>query len=130
MNPKSHGFLVHAEEDLLGAEKLRSVPRLAVYHLQQAAEKAMKAVLIADAIGFQAITHDLSYLSDLLPLDHPLKSKMTAVSMLTSFATAFRYPTPGGKPQASPEFKFVDGQMMRVANLLLLTRRYLEGETP
>ena len=61
------------------------------FHAQQAAEKALKAVLIAQAIPFPR-THNITILIDLLPQDISLPSEMEAAALLTDYAVLTRYP--------------------------------------
>jgi HEPN domain-containing protein len=61
------------------------------FHAQQAAEKALKAVLIAHAIPFPR-THNLATLLDLLPQDLLLPSEVEAAAILTDYAVLTRYP--------------------------------------
>ena len=61
------------------------------FHAQQAAEKALKAVLVAHAIPFPR-THNLTTLLDLLPPDLLLPSEVEAATSLTDYAVLTRYP--------------------------------------
>ena len=75
------------------------LPNQASYHAQQAAEKALKALLILRGIYFPK-THDLAALAALLPeQDHPVVADLDLVS-LTAWVVAGRYPTDLG--DASP----------------------------
>ena len=88
-------WLRYAEEDLITAETLlvqAHVPsRQACWHAQQAAEKALKAVLIFLQIDFRR-THDLNVLRDLLPDSWQLKTAPPNVGDLNRWAVAARYP--------------------------------------
>jgi HEPN domain-containing protein len=63
-------WLRYAEEDLAAAQRMVEgrgwAPRIACFHAQQAAEKALKAVLVAEGIPLQH-THNLELLRDLVP---------------------------------------------------------------
>ncbi len=61
------------------------------FHAQQAAEKAIKAVLIQKQINFK-YTHDLSLLVGLLQSIVELPEFIKDASTLTSYAVASRYP--------------------------------------
>jgi len=63
----------------------------AAYHCQRAAEKLVKACLVAVDIDFPR-THDIAALVGLLPQAHPLRDRLTRMGELTPFATAYRYP--------------------------------------
>jgi hypothetical protein len=66
----------------------------AAYHLQQAAEKAVKALLIHLGIAYPrggAKGHDIKLSALLIPSGHRLHSDANALVSLTPWATAFRY---------------------------------------
>ena len=89
-------WLHKSRHDLGSAEVLISadIPYLdtAVYHCQQAAEKALKAWLTSGDILFEK-THDLTALLDLCTSVKPRFERWRdAVEELTPYATAFRYP--------------------------------------
>jgi HEPN domain-containing protein len=65
----------------------------ATYHCQQAAEKALKALLTADETNFPK-THDLTVLLALAATKHAdLAALADAAIVLTPYATLFRYPS-------------------------------------
>lgn len=89
-------WLIKADHDLRSAERLLSgTPPLldtAVYHCQQAAEKALKAYLTLKDSPFQKI-HVLSILIEqCLEFDHSFERIRDVADILTPYATAFRYP--------------------------------------
>ena len=61
------------------------------FHAQQAAEKALKAVLIAHAAAVPR-THDLAYLLDLLPKSIVVFPALLELPVLTKYAVQHRYP--------------------------------------
>jgi len=64
----------------------------AAYHCQQAAEKALKGLLIAAGTGFRKV-HDLDELADVAcPLYPTLTPDIDQCRPLTSWATEYRYP--------------------------------------
>jgi HEPN domain-containing protein len=95
-------WLTTAEEDLHGAaavlERDDVVPRLACFLAQQAAEKALKARLIANGIAFPRI-HDLLALRALLPSDMPAGLDDADLAELSAWAVEARYP--GDLPEAT-----------------------------
>ena len=106
-------WLVKSQHDLMSAERLAEgeAPLLdtAVYHCQQAAEKALKGFLVYHDWRFQK-THDLSLLlveagrftQDFVPLD-------SAAGPLTRGGIVFRYPEAQMEPtQAEYEQAFQD----------------------
>ncbi len=98
-------WLVNAEHDLRAAELLAAatspLPDVAVYHCQQAAEKALKAFLFHRDIPFRK-THDLAELGDeRVRLDASLAEVVDRAVDLTPFAWQFRYPAADrGEPSA------------------------------
>jgi HEPN domain-containing protein len=95
------GWLVKAANDLRGAQlDLAAHPPLledALFHCQQAVEKAFKAFLTFHQLPFRK-THNLEELGvTCLQVDRTLKSLVDEVVPLTEYAWAFRYP---GNPPA------------------------------
>lgn len=97
-------WLRYAQEDLLAAERLAedadTVPRHPAWMAQQAAEKALKAVLICLQIEFP-FTHHLPTLRDLIPSGWKVKHVDAALERLSEYAVASRYP--GDLPDISPD---------------------------
>ena len=91
-------WLRHAEEDLITAETYlndpRIPPRQSCWCAQQAAEKALKAVLIFLQIDFPR-THDLNILRDLVPERWQLKIALPNLGFLNRWAIQARYPEDG-----------------------------------
>ena len=91
-------WLRHAEEDLITAEtllaQLHVPPRQSCWFAQQAAEKALKAVLIFLQIDFPR-THDLNILRDLVPERWHLKNALPNLGDLNRWAVQARYPEDG-----------------------------------
>ena len=88
-------WLRYAEEDLVTAETFlghpRVPPRQCCWHAQQAAEKALKAVLISLQINFPR-TNDLDTLRDLVPESWHLKTAHPDLLPLTRWVVEARYP--------------------------------------
>lgn len=88
-------WLSYAEDDLQVADRLLAEPELAprytCWHSQQAAEKALKALLLLETGGYKQ-THDLHDLADLLP--EPLAERIPrpGLSLLTQLYIESRYP--------------------------------------
>ena len=90
-------WLTKAHRDLGSSKALmdQTPPYLdtAIYHCQQAAEKALKAFLTFHNILFDK-THNLSSLLDLCEqVDSDFQNYYEAAATLTPYATAFRYPS-------------------------------------
>ncbi|MCI0691565.1 HEPN domain-containing protein [candidate division KSB1 bacterium] len=89
-------WLTKAQHDLGSAQLLASSanPYLdtAIYHCQQAAEKAFKAFLVHHDVDFEK-KHNLSILVDLCKQIEPgFQAFQDAATILTPYATAYRYP--------------------------------------
>ncbi len=118
-------WLFKAQHDLLSAERLAEGedPLLdtAVYHCQQAAEKALKGFLVYHDCRFQK-THDLALLlvevnhftQDFVPLD-------SAAGPLTRGGIVFRYPEAQMEPtQAEYEQAYQDASAFFSVALALI----------
>ncbi len=88
-------WLRYAGEDLITAETLLPLshipPRQVCWHAQQAAEKALKAVLIFLQIDFPR-THDLNVLRNLAPNNWHFKTAHPNLAKLTDWVSDARYP--------------------------------------
>ena len=97
-----HTWLRYAEEDLQTAERMVEgrgwAPRIACFHAQQAAEKALKAVLVVERIPLQ-FTHNLELLRDLVPEGRETRRVDVDLATLSRWAVVPRYP--GEKPDAT-----------------------------
>jgi HEPN domain-containing protein len=92
-----------AQEDLDTARvALAPSPRNAAFHVQQAAEKLVKAVLVRSGIH-PPRTHDILLLAELLEEAHPWRAPLVALDALTPAAVAYRYPSPTGELPDAPE---------------------------
>ncbi len=89
-------WLIKSRRDLGSACRLMGgeEPYLdtAVYHCQQAAEKALKAYLTYRDIVFEKTHNLVALLSLCLPLEPRLEQWRGAAEILTPYATEFRYP--------------------------------------
>lgn len=96
-------YLDDVELDLDAAKRLIADPpnRLAAFHLQQAAEKLVKAVRLNRGLRVTA-EHSIEVLVDELPRDDAWHAKLTVLEPLSVFATSYRYPSPMGKRKGGP----------------------------
>lgn len=106
-------YLDDAETDLQAARALIAADnRLAVYHLQQAAEKLIRGVRLHRGL-VNTKDHELAILVDgqlgeptrlPLPLSEgdPWRERMLPLDWLSRYATAFRYPSPSGRVNPGP----------------------------
>ncbi|MEM0963162.1 MAG: HEPN domain-containing protein [Bacteroidota bacterium] len=89
------GWLRYAAEDLAAARAMLDVSSVVARHpawlAQQAAEKAIKALLVAAGRPFPK-THDLDRLARLLPDPSAVLTLDADLSALTEYAVGSRYP--------------------------------------
>ena len=92
-----------ANDDLDDARDLqRRGKRNAAYHIEQAAEKTLKAVLVSEGIP-SGTGHQLEVLASQIPDENPFKPRLLDIDELTAFATTYRYVTGGGRIPAPPD---------------------------
>jgi HEPN domain-containing protein len=73
-------FVALAREDLAVARKVvDEFPRDAAFHIEQDAEKLLKAVLTTEGIKFGVRHHQIGRLAELLPPDHMWRADMMAL---------------------------------------------------
>jgi HEPN domain-containing protein len=112
-------FIALAKEDLAVARRLLTIhPRHSAFALEQAAEKLLKAVLTTEGISFSAGHHQLGRLADLLPAEHLWRADLMAFDSYTSFATATRYPRPGGGMTEDPPRELLEAGLKEVSSLV------------
>src|SRR5438128_2633281 len=89
-------WMVKAGNDLLTARQVSSLPDgpldTAIYHCQQAAEKAVKGFLALRDHPLER-SHDIERLVEIAQRhEHGFKEYEEAAVILTPYATAYRYP--------------------------------------
>ncbi len=94
--PEAKAWMIKAWRDLETARRAATGEPpfydVAVYHCQQAAEKAVKAYLVHQGKAGEK-THDIEVLIDLAgEVDPHFSSLADAADALTPYATRFRYP--------------------------------------
>lgn len=115
MNPLVAGYFQVLREDLAAARQLAgTVPRASAFHLQQAAEKLVKAILTAEGIHTSA-EHEIGLLVAKLPQDHPWRADLVELDYLSRFATAYRYPGSTGRVAPPPERQLLDRYAVLIA---------------
>jgi HEPN domain-containing protein len=119
MKEAAESFIAPAREDLAVARKLiADHPRHSAFCIEQAAEKLLKAVLTAEGIVFAAGHHQLGRLAEMLPADHIWRADLMAFDRYTSYATATRYPRPGGGMPRVPSRETLEGGLREVTSLV------------
>lgn len=93
---EAQDWLTRSERDLLAAGQVLVGPPVladvAVYHTQQAPEKALKAFLAACDVPVPR-THELEQiLAQCEAIDPAFRSLLAAAQVLSPYATRFRYP--------------------------------------
>lgn len=118
MSDKAESFIELARKDLALAKRIRnSDPGNAVFHLQQAAEKLAKAVLTVEGILF-GVGHQIGALAAALPSENVFRPDLASFDRFSSYATATRYPLPGGGMPRLPTKQFLDDGIQEVASLV------------
>lgn len=99
VNKEARRWVAYADSDLKAARQLCNAGfyNQTCFLAQQAAEKALKAGLIAAQIDFPFV-HNLDLLKQLLPEDWQTRQDVLDLSQLTSWTTAARYPTLDEEP--------------------------------
>ena len=129
-------YLDDVEEELSAFDALFAVQsRFAAFHLEQAAEKLIRAVRIHRKLQVTN-THDLVLLIDghpgdpsreprPLPDGDPWRERMFEHEWLSKFATSFRYPTSSGRRDHGPADDELGRSRKKLAEHLALARREL-----
>ena len=104
-------FFTTIAEDLEAVDALTSLGnRLAAYHMQQALEKLTKAALLSQGIE-AGIEHRLDVLLRRLPDGDACRTRLWPLRGYSTYATAFRYPTPGGRLVDAPPREQLAGDL-------------------
>ncbi len=96
-------YLDDVDLELDAAKRLIADPpnRFAAFHLEQAAEKLVKAVRLGRGLRVTA-DHNIEALVDELPANDPWRTKLRVLEPLAAYATTYRYPSPTGKRKGGP----------------------------
>lgn len=122
-----------ADLELVGAA-IQLGNRHAAYHLQQAAEKLVKAVRL-DRDLEPTKEHRIEILIDgdyegkppHLTEDDPWRDRLLALDPLSRFATAYRYPTTSGKLKDPPPAEELSSWLEQLHTMLAELRAELLG---
>jgi HEPN domain-containing protein len=117
-------YLELASKDAEAAELLvAGGNRYAAYHVQQAIEKLTKALLLAGGVE-AGIEHRLEELFKRLPPESEWTARLIPFASYSAYATAFRYPTPGGRIPADPPADALRRDITSPRDLLVLARKH------
>ena len=120
----ARAWLVKANRDLGSAQRLAGEPAAyldtAIYHCQQAAEKALKAFLVYRDVAFEKV-HNLSVLVEYCAdIDPAFRELADAAADLTPYTTAFRYPDEFFEAEPDQEqFNQAFGQAKQILQFVL-----------
>ena len=118
-NPAFLDYLADVAEDLDAARKLRG-NRFAAFHVQQAAEKLVKALRIAHGLR-PTVDHHIDALLAEIP-ESELRTRMSGLDDWSDSATTFRYPGPGGRRRPGPADSDIDAAIAEIESLVPLVR--------
>lgn len=99
-------------------------PRQAAYYIQQAAEKAARALLTSAEIPFGS-GHNLGLMASALPVGHPLKQRLAGLDRHSGAATLYRYPSPVGRLPPPPDPATINANIADVAEFVAEVREFL-----
>lgn len=121
-------YLDDVAGELEAARRLSEDPpsRFAAFHLQQAAEKLAKAVRIHRGL-FATADHNILALIDGFPTDDVWRVKLSALGVLSAYATTFRYPSATGKRKPGLTRKEVLEWIEKIHALVVELRAVLAG---
>ncbi|TMQ19626.1 MAG: HEPN domain-containing protein [Deltaproteobacteria bacterium] len=129
-------YLDDIEAELAAFDALVAIgSRFAAFHLEQAAEKLIRAVRIHRKLVVTS-THDIVLLVDghpgdplkeprPLPAGDPWRARMREHEWLSKFATAFRYPTSAGRRDQGPIDDELKKAKQKLVEHLTLARKEL-----
>jgi HEPN domain-containing protein len=120
-------YLELAAKDADAAELLLAGGnRYSAYHVQQAIEKITKALLLAQGIE-AGIEHRFEELFKRFPIENEWPARLLPFASYSAYATAFRYPTPGGRIPADPPADALRRDLLSLRDLIVVAREQLLG---
>ncbi len=124
VNPRRvRALLEMADEDLAGASALLAIStRLARYHVQQSAEKVVKALLEQRGLN-PGREHRFESLAEMLPQGDQWRGRIQSLDSLSPAATSLRYPTAEGRIMPPPTRELVEREIGTVAEFIHDVRR-------
>ncbi|HEY0476687.1 MAG TPA: HEPN domain-containing protein [Kofleriaceae bacterium] len=120
-------YLELAAKDAEAAELLLAGGnRYSAYHVQQAVEKITKALPLT--CGIEAgVEHRLEELFKRFPSENEWPARLLPFVGYSAYATAFRYPTPGGRIPADPPADALRRDIFLLRDLVAVAREQLLG---
>lgn len=118
------------EEDLDVATAAMRLSRLgaSAYHVQQAGEKLIKALLVLAGEPFRS-GHDLDDLaSRLAPVYPQFARQAETVRRLSVWGTAYRYPSLEDEPEPLPEIEELEQTIDMSAEFAAMVGSFIDGE--
>ena len=100
--------------------------RYSAYHVQQAVEKVTKALLLVRGVE-GGIEHRLEELLKRFSSDDEWPARSLPFVGYSAYATAFRYPTPGGRIPADPPADALRRDISSLLDLINAVRAQLLG---
>jgi HEPN domain-containing protein len=124
-------YLDDVDGELEAARRLSKDPpsRFAAFHLQQAAEKLVKAVRLHRGL-FASADHNILALVEELPSDDVWRAKLSPLGVLSAYATTFRYPSPAGKRKPGLSSQEVLEWIETIGALVVDVRAFLAMKIP
>jgi len=123
-------YLDDVDLELDAAKRLIAEPpnRFAAFHLQQAAEKLIKAIRLGRGLRMTK-DHDLELLINELSPDDAWRPKLAVLEPLSSYATTYRYPSPMGRRKTGPSSDEVLVWIETIAGLRAEARALVQPAT-
>ena len=114
--------------DVAMAAARLSRPGASAYHVQQAAEKLIKALLVLAAEPFRR-THDLDDLAArLLPVYPQFARQAEAARHVSIWGIAYRYPGLEDAPEPLPEIEELERMIDLLTDFAAMARGLIDGE--
>src|SRR3954454_14942493 len=108
-------LLAKASDDLVGAEimiRAGGPTWIAGFHLQQAAEKLLKAVLISAGIAPKKTQDLVALMQDLEDVDIRIPAELQGIDVLSPYAVVLRYETLSISPE--PDLRPLEKQVRQL----------------
>jgi HEPN domain-containing protein len=127
----ARGSLRKARVDLrlavvTASDRATMEPWAACFHAQQAAEKAIKALLTAMQLDFPR-THELMWLLDLIPADPGVPVSLPDAAWLTDFATVGRYTIEDAAVGSDPDWADAERALEIARKVIGSVERYAKA---